>query len=270
MLNVSMRHNKKEIVFTSPRALTVSKFRLPPLSDFPLGKDEVIFRPIHSLVSSGTELGIFRGEFLEGEERGAKIKIDETIEGMEGGFGFPMKYGYCCVGRVTSCHPSVSDVYLGKLFFSFSPHSSLHRTSVSSLLALPDDIPVELGIFLPSVETAVGLVHDCNVILGEKVAVVGAGLIGMIVLEVLGKCCGLLDVGVYELSNARRERALKLSDNVCAGAIGSDGKILEKGIYDKSIEVTGRMEGVQVAIDCVGNGGTVVLGSWLRRKGELR
>ena len=90
---------------------------------------------------------------------------------------YPLAYGYSLVGRVVACGSNVVDAeaLIGKLVFTFSPHSSRVVVDRDAIQLVPDCISAEDAIFLPSVETALSLVHDANVRMGENVAVYGQG-----------------------------------------------------------------------------------------------
>lgn len=145
-------------------------------------------------MSTGTELKVFKGE------RDYSL-LNQT---------YPLKYGYSHVGVVTAVAEGVSEDWLQKTVFSFSPHCSAHSADVSSLIAVPDDIAPEDAAFLPSVETAVCLAMAAHPLPGEVVAVVGQGLVGALTAAVLARCYGAADVHAVDISPSRLEIALRL------------------------------------------------------------
>ncbi len=90
---------------------------------------------------------------------------------------YPLTYGYSLVGRVVACGSNVDDVesLMGRLVFTFSPHSSRVLVDRDAIQLVPDGISAEDAVFFPSIETALSLVHDANVRMGENVAVFGQG-----------------------------------------------------------------------------------------------
>jgi len=140
-------------------------------------------RASYSLISSGTELKIFKGHFDD------DAALDVNIKDMENErMAYPLSYGYCLVGVVIDCGSEVSRPdYLGKTVFSFSPHATHVVTDVDTVQIVPDDIDPQDAIFMPSIETALSLVHDANVRIGENVAVYGQGLIGLLVTALLSR-----------------------------------------------------------------------------------
>ena len=92
---------------------------------------------------------------------------------------YPLRYGYSLVGRVVAVGENVQkSEYLNKLIFTFSPHSSAVIIDKNSGIIIPDNIMPEDGVFLPSMETAVSFVQSARPILGDKVLILGQGLIG--------------------------------------------------------------------------------------------
>merc|ERR1711933_340932 len=74
-----------------------------------------------------------------------------------------------------ACGSGVDDALIGRLVFTFSPHSNRVIVHKEAIQIVPDDISAEDAVFMPSVETALSLVHDAHIRLGENVAVYGQG-----------------------------------------------------------------------------------------------
>jgi len=111
-----------------------------------LSDGEVLLESQCSLVSTGTELKIFRGE-LDSDQ-----PLDVSIAGMsESKMTFPMRYGYCMVGKIKS-EPE------NRTYFAFSPHGKYSKVLLKDLIDVPESICPEDAVFAPSVETAVSLV----------------------------------------------------------------------------------------------------------------
>src|SRR5205085_942005 len=106
---------------------------------------------IASAISHGTEMLVFRGQ-VPGD-----LQLD--LPTLRGGFDFPIKYGYACVGRVVEAGAE-AELARGQLVFALHPHQS--RFVVPSTLAvpLPETLQPELGVFLANVETAVNVMLD--------------------------------------------------------------------------------------------------------------
>mmetsp|Transcript_11966 Transcript_11966/g.17034 ORF Transcript_11966/g.17034 Transcript_11966/m.17034 type:complete len:166 (+) Transcript_11966:125-622(+) len=138
----------------------------------------ILVKSICSLISSGTELKVFKGMFDNSSP------LDVNIKGMaDKAMKYPLTYGYSLVGVVTKCASDVIDRYeiLGQLVFAFSPHASLTILDRDAIQLVPAGISPEDAVFMPSVETALSVVHDAQIRMGENVAIYGQGLIGLLV-----------------------------------------------------------------------------------------
>ncbi len=213
------------------------------------------------MISSGTELKIFKGLFDE-------AALDVNIKGMaDEVMSYPLAYGYSLVGLVTRCGKDVADSesLLGNLVFTFSPHSSIAIVDRDALHIVPDGIRPEDAIFLPSVETALSIIHDAHIRPGEKVAIYGQGLIGLLVNQMASQ------QQVPSSDNGQFGTVTvfdTISDRLAmASAMGASQALmpidaLAAGPYDVSIEVSGNFRALQSAIDFTRNGGRVIVGSW--------
>ncbi|GMH52802.1 hypothetical protein TL16_g01310 [Triparma laevis f. inornata] len=240
------REEDVEIVFERPRK--VSTRRINPAAQ--LGNDEIEIESICSLISSGTELKVFRGDV------DADSQVDVNIDDMKDEtFGYPMTYGYCLVGKVVRCGAGVDGGWMGRNVFTFSPHSTRVVGKVDSVLLVPRDIDPYDAIFLPSVETALGLIHDAEFRVGERVGVVGQGLIGLLVTAILAKSG--VDVTAFEIVEERAALAALLG----ARTVLDPRTDRFDNNLDCAVEVSGAGAGLQTAIDRVGDGGKIVIGS---------
>ena len=214
-----------------------------------------------SLISSGTELKIFKGLFDD-------AALDVNIKGMEDStMKYPLSYGYSLVGIVTRCSPDVSDAksIIGKTVFTFSPHSSHVIVDRDAIQIVPDDIAPEDAIFMPSVETALSLVHDAIPRVGEDVVIFGQGIIGLLVNAILS-----LNTKPFSLNgkfntvtavDTLYER-LAIASKMGASQVILPSDVDTAGPFDVSIEVSGNSRALQSAIDNTRDGGRVIIGSW--------
>jgi NADPH:quinone reductase-like Zn-dependent oxidoreductase len=252
----------EEIQFTAPYQVGSI-----PKQFIRLGPNEVRVRSVCSLISSGTELKIFKGIFDD-------APLDVNIKGMEEErMAYPLTYGYSLVGRVVECGANVEDAdsLLGKLVFAFSPHASQVVTDRAGIHIVPEGIDALDAIFMPSVETAVSLVHDAHPRMGEQVGVFGQGVIGLLVTTLLGRLGINQDTvastfGLVTTFDALPERL------AVSSAMGSSQALLPSevdaaGPFDVSIEVSGNGKALQAAIDSTRDGGRVVIGSWYGNTG---
>ena len=188
------------VEFLGSKRLRVVEEAVPPVK-----AGEVLIRTSCSCISTGTELKIYRGDVDLDQPADLTIKEmqEETMH-------YPMRYGYSLAGEVVACGEGVDPrEWLGSLVFSFSPHASAVVAPVSGLMRVPSGISAEDATFLPSMETAVSLAMAARPLLGERVAVVGQGLIGQLtsaVLAAMNVDVTLVDVNPSRLSAAAASR----------------------------------------------------------------
>ncbi len=163
------------VTFTAPRAVEVRREPRPSP-----GPGEALVETLLSAISPGSEMLVYRGLAPEGA-------VDATIAALGGSFGFPIRYGYAAVGRVAAVAPDVESAWLGRLVFAFNPHQSHFTAPVDALHPLPDGLAPEAAVFLPNMETAVSFVMDGRPVIGERVAVVGQGIVGLLTTALLAE-----------------------------------------------------------------------------------
>ena len=246
----------QEIQFTAPGCVTSVEKKPPRLQPH-----EVRLKSLYSLVSSGTELKIFSGSFDD-------AALDTTIDGMKDErMSYPLAYGYSLVGQVVECGADVVDSadIMGRMAFAFSPHASAAVVDRSAIHLVPNGINPLDAIFMPSVETALSLVHDAGVLVGEKVAVFGQGLIGLLVTAILSsfRPNSSETMGKVGLVSAFDVVPDRLAES---GLMGADQALestsLLEDSFDVAIEVSGNGRALQVAIDSIVDGGKLIIGSW--------
>jgi 2-desacetyl-2-hydroxyethyl bacteriochlorophyllide A dehydrogenase len=206
---------------------------------------------IASAISHGTEMLVFRGLVPDG------LELD--LPTLRGSFAFPIKYGYASVGRVVETGAQVHDLAIGDPVFVHHPHQSTYVVPATMPIRLPDGLDPLLGVFLANVETAANVVIDAAPRLGERVAVFGQGVVGLLITQLLRRT-GVSQIVVVEPVAQRRDLAL---------AVGAD-LALEPGSappeVDLAIEASGNAAALDAALDCVAFGGTVVVCSWYGTK----
>jgi len=203
-------------------------------------------------------LKIFKGNF-------DSATLDVNIAGMKDEqMAYPLSYGYSLVGRIVKCGSHVpSEDYLGRLAFAFAPHASHVVSAVSSLHLVPHGISPRDAVFMPSVETALSLVHDAHVRVGENVAIFGQGLIGLLVTAILRLYqCHSTCPGKYWTITTFDAIPDRLAASSMMGATQALLPGVMCGTFDVTIEVSGNARALQSAIDSTANGGRIIVGSW--------
>ncbi|MCE5265729.1 MAG: oxidoreductase, partial [Deltaproteobacteria bacterium] len=104
---------RASLYFTAPGRVEIREEEIPA----PTG-GQVLVETLFSAISPGTELLLYRGLFPD------DLPLDETIPGLRGPAGFPVKYGYSTVGRVTALGMGAPPEWEGRCVFSLHPHES--------------------------------------------------------------------------------------------------------------------------------------------------
>lgn len=174
-----------------------------------------------------------------------------ACRGMQGSFELPLLYGYSFVGRIASGQ------HAGRVAFAMHPHQERAIVSQDHLVLLPEAVPPARATLFPNLETAWNAVHDAEIHNGERIAVVGAGAVGLLLTFALQSLCGVRAV-LVEADAKRRELAAQLpwSPRVVAP------ETLAHNAFDCVFHATGRNEGLQLAIDALAFEGRVMELSW--------
>lgn len=260
----------RTLFFTAPRQVEIRESDLPVLKD-----DEVLVETTCSAISAGTEMLIYQNRFPRG------LETDPVILALRGGFEYPLAYGYACVGAIRETGTQVDRSWRDKIVFSFQPHTSHFVATPNDLFVIPHSLSPESACFLPNMETAVNLVQDGAPLLGERVFVLGQGVVGLLTASLLREFPleKLVTADCYEL---RREASLKIGvdDSVdpeifklqeesptqpALDAFASDGHKQPSGYaqnFDLTFELSGSPSALNDAIALTAFSGRIVIGSW--------
>jgi threonine dehydrogenase-like Zn-dependent dehydrogenase len=138
-------------------------------------ENEVLVRTLFSAVSRGTELLVFRGGVPESQHDAMRAPFQD------GEFPAPVKYGYLNVGVVEHGPAHLT----GRTVFCLYPHQTRYVVPASAVTVVPDGVPAERAVLAGTVETAVNAAWDAAPLVGDRIAVVGAGMVGASVAKVL-------------------------------------------------------------------------------------
>jgi threonine dehydrogenase-like Zn-dependent dehydrogenase len=206
---------------------------------------------------------IYRGQFPGG------ISVDESIPALQGVFHYPLCYGYAAVGSVVELGQGLPENWLGRLVFSFQPHTSYFLATPETVFPLPEGLSTESACFLPNMETAVNFVQDGAPLLGENVMVFGQGIIGLLTAALLRQfpLATLITADNYA---CRREASLALGvtaslDPRLPGFHEHIRALLPAGA-DLTYELSGAPATLNDAIAATMYSGRVVIGSWYGNK----
>ncbi|HSG26736.1 MAG TPA: zinc-binding dehydrogenase [Anaerolineales bacterium] len=242
----------RSLVFTSPSQVSIQEQSLPKM-----GEDQVLVQTIFSLISPGTEMLIYRGQFPRG--------LADPNDPFSSNLNYPLKFGYACVGKVIEVGKNVDPGWLDQRVFAFQSHGSHFFASPESLHLVPEGCPLERACFLANMETAVNLIQDAAPILGESAMVFGQGIVGLLTTALLAEF-PLQATLTADRYPSRREVSLSLGITASFDPVDEHfqqnvREILPDGA-DLSLELSGSPAALNAAIALAGFGGRIVVGSW--------
>lgn len=233
----------RAVWYTSPG---VVELRSSPLGSVALG--QVLVRTAFSGISRGTERLILSGSVGRQEWDRMRAPLQE------GNFPFPVKYGYCATGIVEAG----PDGLKGRAVFCLHPHQDWFIADTAMVVAIPDTVPIRRATLAANVETALNAIWDSGASAGDRIVVVGAGIVGLLVAHLAARLPGA-DVTVVDVAAERREIAECLGARFAMpGAAPRDADV----VFHTSVSASG----LNTAIDCAGMEATVVELSWYGEK----
>lgn len=220
----------------------VGELRREPLRQ--PGPDEVLVRTVRSGVSRGTETLVFRGGVPPSQYAAMRAPFQE------GDFPGPVKYGYLSVGVVEQGPAGLR----GRTVFCLYPHQTAYVVPARSVVVVPDDVPPARAVLAGTVETAINAAWDAAPLVGDRVAVVGAGMVGCCVARLLSRIPGA-DVTLVDLNPARADVAAGLRVHF---ALPDDAA----GARDLVVHTSATSAGLQLSLDLLAAEGEVIDLSW--------
>ena len=220
----------------------VGEIRPAPLPE--PGPGDVLVRTLRSGVSRGTETLVFRG--------GVPVSQYAVMRApfQEGDFPGPVKYGYLSVGVVEHGPPEL----LGRSVFCLYPHQTAYVVPADAVVVVPDDVPPERAVLAGTVETAVNALWDAAPLLGDRVTVVGAGMVGCCVARLLTRVPGVRTT-LVDVDATRAGVAAALGVDFALPADAGDGR-------DLVVHTSATSAGLQQSLDLLVAEGTVIELSW--------
>jgi threonine dehydrogenase-like Zn-dependent dehydrogenase len=208
------------------------------------GPDDVVVRALHSGISRGTETLVFRGEVPESQREVMRAPFQE------GDFPGPVKYGYLSVGVVEH---GPADL-LGRTVFCLHPHQTAYVVPATAVVPVPDDVPARRAVLAGTVETAVNALWDAPPLLGDRVTVVGAGMVGSCVARLLARF-PCTDVQLVDIDEHRADMAARLGVPFVAPQDAA-------GERDLVVHASATAAGLQLSLGLLRAEGTVLELSW--------
>ena len=209
-----------------------------------LGPDDVLVRTLRSGVSRGTETLVFQGGVPPGQYGAMRAPFQE------GEFPGPVKYGYLNVGAVEQGPPELR----GRTVFCLYPHQTAYVVPASAVALVPEGVPPTRAVLAGTVETAVNAVWDATPLLGDRVAVVGAGMVGCCVARLLSRFPAV-HVTLVDVDAARADVAAALGVDFALPPDAPGGR-------DLVMHASATSVGLQLSLDLLAPEGTVIDLSW--------
>jgi threonine dehydrogenase-like Zn-dependent dehydrogenase len=208
------------------------------------GPDEVMVRTVRSGVSRGTESLVFRGGVPPAQYAAMRAPFQE------GDFPGPVKYGYLSVGAVEQGPAELC----GRTVFCLYPHQTAYVVPAAAVAVVPDGVPPARAVLAGTVETAVNALWDAAPLLGDRVTVVGAGMVGCCVARLLGRFPAA-QVTLVDVDVGRADVAAVLGVDFALPADAADGR-------DLVVHASATSDGLQRSLELLAPEGTVIDLSW--------
>ena len=210
----------------------------------PPAADEVRVRALFGAVSRGTEALVLAGRVPVSEFERMRSPF------MAGNFPFPVKYGYATVGLIEGG----AEASRGRTVFTLHPHQNFFNIPASAAVVLPDNLPPQRAVLAANMETALNAVWDAAPGPADRIAVVGAGVVGSLVAYLCGRFPAA-EVTLVDINPARAELAKTLG-------VGFARPESAKGHCDLVVHASGDPAGLGTALALAGEEATVLEMSW--------
>lgn len=204
----------------------------------PLEGEGPELRMLATGISRGTEALVFAGRVPESQYAVMRAPL------MGGAFPFPVKYGYSAVGMAAD----------GRRMFALAPHQDRIRVPAHLAVPVPDAVPTQRAVLGANMETALNIAWDARALPGERIAVIGAGVVGLLAASLLARLPGAV-VTLIDLDPARAALAERFG---CAFAT-PDAAPAEQ---ERIVHATGHAAGLRLALDIAAFEARIIEASW--------
>ena len=210
----------------------------------PPGPDQALIRTLYSGISRGTEALVLRGEVPPSEALSMQAPFQTGI------FPWPVKYGYCNVGRVEAGPTRL----LGRTVFCLYPHQTLYCAPVDALHPVPDQVPPGRAVLAANLETAINGLWDTPPRIGDRIAVIGAGSVGCLCAWLASRIPGC-EVELIDIRPGRARIAEALGIRFATASAATENA-------DLVIHASGSPAGLEKALELAGFEATILELSW--------
>lgn len=205
---------------------------------------ELLVRTSWSAISRGTERLVYAG--LTDPAHSERMRSPMQV----GDFPFPVKYGYCSVGRVVAG----DDALTGRDVFALHPHQDHFIVPATVAMPVPEGVPARRATLAANMETALNALWDSGAGAGDRIVVVGAGLIGLLITYLAARLPGA-DVTALDPNPNRRA----LVETFGARFMACPGQMAEADVV---FHASATSEGLEAALSCCGTEASLVEVSW--------
>jgi NADPH:quinone reductase-like Zn-dependent oxidoreductase len=205
---------------------------------------ELRLRALFGAVSRGTERLVFNGRVPASEHQRMRGPS------MAGAFPFPVKYGYATVARVEEGPAALQ----GQTVFALHPHQSVFNIAADAVIAVPAGVAPARAVLAANMETALNAVWDGAPGPADRIAVVGGGVVGLLVAWLCARLPGA-EVTLVDVVAARAEIAQALGAAFALPGAAPAG-------CDLVFHASATAAGLATALRLAGDEATVVELSW--------
>ncbi|KPQ01318.1 zinc-binding alcohol dehydrogenase [Marinobacter sp. HL-58] len=202
---------------------------------------------LYSGISRGTEALVFSNQVPESEYQTMRAPFQE------GDFPFPVKYGYASVGQVISG----PDELAGQKVFCLFPHQTRYRVPATAVVPLPEGLSAGRAVLAANMETAVNGLWDAAPRIGDRIAVVGLGVVGLLVAWLASRIPGTR-VTAVDTNPGRQAVAESLGLQFTTRCQQDDNDLV--------IHASGHPAGLETALQLAGMEGRIIEMSWYGSK----
>jgi threonine dehydrogenase-like Zn-dependent dehydrogenase len=217
-----------------------------------LKKDELIVESCYSLISAGTERMILNHPPKGNTARNMRVPY------MLGDFDSEFTYGYSLVGEVLEG----SLDWIGKYVHVMHPHQSVVVINQKDAFPVPESVSKETATLASNLETVINALWDSGISIGDRVLIIGFGIIGAMLAIVIGHMPGI-EITVYEKDPYRR----KFCESLKFHTLSEANELCKE--YTIAFNTSSSHQGLQIALDNIRNEGLVAELSWYGPKNVI-
>jgi threonine dehydrogenase-like Zn-dependent dehydrogenase len=200
--------------------------------------DTTLVRTLASGISRGTEALVFGGRVPPSQHAAMRAPL------MAGQFPFPVKYGYSAIGCGVD----------GRRVFVLHPHQDVFVAPAAMCIPVPDDVPTHRAVLAANMETALNLAWDAAPLVGERILVIGAGVVGLLSAALLARIPAAR-VTVTDIDPSREALARRMG---CAFALPAAAPREQELVVHASASESG----LRLALGCAAFEGRIIEASW--------